>query len=136
MSVEYSLTLDYQLQAGWLEPYVQGLLQGVAKGRCCTACKRTSFPPIRVCECQHIEGEWVTLSGVARIVYRCDGSEGSFAFVHFDGADTHTVVRLDGVLETDLHGILKSPQSSNSNDTPALVLTAHQPETDRGRVNE
>ncbi len=122
MTIEYQLTLDYQLQAGWLEPFVNGLQQGIAIARCCSACKKTSFPPIRVCECNHTVGEWVTLSGEARIAHRCDGTEGSFALAKFDGADTQTVVRLDTMADTDITGYLKQTPKN----TAALVLTSHQ----------
>lgn len=122
MTIEYQLTLDYQLQAGWLEPYVQGLQQGNAIARCCSACKKTSFPPIRVCECHHTTGEWINLSGAAQIVYRCDGSEGSFALAQFDGADTQTVVRLDAMPDTTVTGYLKQAPTN----TAELVLTNHQ----------
>lgn len=136
MSVDYTLALNYQLQSGWLQPYVQGLLQGHATARCCIACNRTSFPPIRVCKCQHTEGTWTRLSGAARIVHRCDGTDGSFALVQFDGADTQTVVRLDAMPETDQLGYLRCPQSANSFEAPALVLTAYQHKTDSGTVDE
>lgn len=126
MTIEYQLTLDYQLQAGWLEPFVRGLQQGIAIARCCSACKKTSFPPIRVCECKNTNGEWENLSGKARIVYRCDGTEGSFALVQFAGADTQTVVRLDDMSDADVVGYLKASLVKNSIDTPALVLTTHQ----------
>jgi len=126
VTIDYRLTLDYQLQAGWLGPFVHGLQQGRAIARCCSACKKTSFPPIRVCACDNASGEWVTLSGEARIVHRCDGSEGSFALVQFSGADTQTVVRLDAMADTDLVGFLKYSPTINSTDLPTLVLTVHQ----------
>jgi len=124
VTIEYSLSLDYQLQAGWLEPFVNGLQQGTAIARCCVACKKTSFPPIRVCECNHVKGEWVNLSGEARIVYRCDGSEGSFALVQFDGADTQSVVRLEAMAKADVVGYLHSNPATSPLGTPAMVLTA------------
>lgn len=130
MTIEYQLTLDYQLQAGWLEPFVRGLRQGLAIARCCNACKKTSFPPLRVCGCKHTIGEWVNLSGEARIVYRCDGTEGSFALVQFVGADTQTVVRIDTMSETEKVGYLQSSPTQNPNDTPALVLATHHPDSD------
>jgi len=126
VTIEYQLTLDYQLQEGWLEPFVGGLQQGIAVARCCSACKKISFPPIRVCECNHTDGEWVNLSGKARIVYRCDGTEGSFALVQFDGADTQTVVRLDNMSDATKDGYLIKSSIDNAIDTPALVLTANQ----------
>ena len=118
--------LDYQLQTGWLEPFIHGLLQGKAVARCCSACNKTSYPPIRVCECNHVNAEWVNLSGEAKIVFRCDGTEGSFALVQFDGADTQSVVRLDDIEESDTIAYLQRFPADSQNDTPALVLTAQQ----------
>lgn len=131
MTIEYQLTLDYQLQAGWLEPFIRGLQQGIAVARRCHACEKISFPPLRVCNCHHTHGKWVNLSGGARIVYRCDGTEGSFALVQFDGADTQTVVRLDNMSDAEVIGYLKKSPSENPNNTPALVLTAHQHDDNR-----
>ena len=126
MTIAHTLTLDYQLQSGWLEPYVQGLLQGSALARCCSACKKTSFPPVRVCECNSSDGEWVGLTGEARILNRCDGSDGSYALVHFKGADTNTVVQLKDMAECNQVGYLQTPESSN----PALVLAPASGESD------
>ncbi len=131
MTIEYQLTLDYQLQTGWLKPFVRGLQKGIAVARCCSACKKTSFPPIRVCKCNNANGKWVNLSGEARIVYRCDGTDGSFALVQFDGADTQTVVRLDDMSDAEVVGYLKTSSAINSIDTPALVLTTHQHSSDQ-----
>ncbi len=126
MTIDYQLTLEYTLQSGWLEPFVRGLQQGIATARRCTSCEKTSYPPIRVCKCNHTGGEWVRLSGEAHIVHRCDGSEGSFALVQFIGADTRTVVRLENMPEPDAIGYLKSPLTKNANDKPVLVLTTDQ----------
>ena len=60
----------------------------------------------------------------ARIVYRCDGSEGSFALVQFDGADTQSVVRLEAMAEADVVGYLHSNPAASPIGTPAMVLTA------------
>lgn len=125
MTINYNLSLDYQLQAGWLEPFVHGLQQGIAIARSCTACNKISFPPVRVCECSHTHGNWVNLSGKAHIQYRCTGTEGNFALVQFEGADTQTVVRLEDMTENDLAGQLMSPKAGHSTDQPALVLTSH-----------
>lgn len=127
----YQLTLNYKLHPGWLEPYLRGLHQGIAVARCCSACKKVSFPPIRVCECQHTSGEWVSLSGEAHIVNRCTGTEGDYALVQFAGADTKTVVRLDNISNADDIGYLQVTQSDQTHsdqtlDKSALVLTSHK----------
>jgi len=118
MTIKHNLTLEYQLQTGWLEPFVQGLQQGVAMGRACTACKKTTFPPIRTCECGQADGEWVALSGLARIVHRCDGTEGSFALVQFEGANTESVVCLENMDASVSIGYLKA----SGTDKPAMVI--------------
>ena len=121
MTIDYRLTLDYQLQAGWLEPFINGLLQGDAVARRCSACAKTTFPPIRVCACQHTEGDWVNLSGKAEITYRCEGADGNFALVQFEGADTQTVVRLNAMTDVDDIGYLQctSDPQLTSNPSPA-----------------
>ena len=121
MSIDYRLTLDYQLQTGWLEPFINGLLQGYAVARRCSACAKTTFPPIRVCACQHTEGDWVNLSGKAEITYRCEGADGNFALVQFEGADTQTVVRLNAMTDVDDIGYLQcaSDPQLTSNTSPA-----------------
>jgi len=108
MSIDHRLTLDYELQAGWLEPFVQGLKKGSAIARRCSSCNKTTFPPIRVCDCDHVHGEWIRLSGKAQIVYRSEGVDGSFALVQFEGADTKTVVRLQAMTDSDAVGYLQS----------------------------
>ena len=118
MTIEYNLTLEYQLQTGWLEPFVEGLQQGVAMGRACDACNITTFPPTRICECGQVDGKWVALSGLAHIVHRCDGTEGSFALVRFDGADTESVVCLEDIGASVQMGYLKA----SGTGTPALVI--------------
>jgi len=132
VTIDYTLTLDYKLQAGWLVPFIQGLQCGIARARRCDACKHTSFPPLRVCQCNHTNGTWVNLQGEANIVHRCDGLEGSFALVQFIGADTQTVVKLEGMKDTDQTGYLQSCETMHG--TPALVLCPHQLSTDSGRA--
>lgn len=97
MKIDHTLTLEYQLNAGWLTPYVDGLKDGKIIARQCMACFRISLPPVRSCLCGSSEGQWLRLNGTARIVKRTTGSDGDFAMVRFDGADTLSVVSLDTV---------------------------------------
>lgn len=90
----YKLTLDYQLTPGWLQPYTEGLSQGQAISWCCSACERTSFPPVRTCTCGQTNGAWITLAGTARVIHYTFGQDGEFALARFDGADTSAVVKL------------------------------------------
>lgn len=91
---EIKLTLDYQLNSGWLQPFTEGLVSGQAVAWRCTDCQRTSFPPLRTCSCGQSTGEWTPLSGEAEIQYLTQGVDGAFALARFKGADTSTVVKL------------------------------------------
>lgn len=94
----YTLTLDYDLKAGWLAPFVEGLAQGQAVARACGGCKRVSFPPLRSCGvCGSQDGEWVNLSGRAQIQVRTQGADGDFALVKFEGACGFSAVALKDV---------------------------------------
>lgn len=125
----YALSLEYQLTPGWLKPYTDGLNQGRAVAWCCTACQRTSFPPIRTCACGQITGNWVTLSGYAVVIHYTFGQDGEFALARFDGADTSSVVKLcfagealndhqQAIPGTRISGSLQASISA----TPELVL--------------
>ena len=104
--ITHQLTLDYTIATGWFRPFVEGLQTGQANARRCDTCRRVSFPPVRVCECGSAEGTWEVLSGDAVILHRTDGSDGSFALVQFNGADTHSVVRVVGIPSESSAGIL------------------------------
>jgi len=122
MSIRFSMPLDYQLQTGWLEPYVEGLQRGIAIGRCCDHCHRITFPPVRVCTCTTTSGQWVQLSGLADIIHRCDGADGSFALAQFEGVHTLSVVRLQSMDKNTTEGMLKA----SGPDTPALIVEPRQ----------
>lgn len=116
--IEKSLTLEYRLPAGWLKPWVDGLLAGRAIGRSCTGCKNVSFAPVRVCECGSTNGSWIELPGTASIVHRTDGLDGSFALAKFDGAQTNCVVRLNNFPTDATRGRLAAADAG----VPAIVL--------------
>lgn len=102
---ELNLSLQYQLAPGWLKPFTSGLTAGKAMAWMCTACKHTSFPPVRTCTCGLATGEWIELSGSASIVYHTHGLDGHFALAQFEGSSTSTVVKLqitDDVLDMNL----------------------------------
>ena len=117
--IEHRLTLSYRLGAGWLTPWVEALGIGKALGYRCAECRKTSFPPERCCSCGCTEGAWEPLSGEAEIVERTDGPEGSFGLVRFDGAQTHSSARLDGVAMAARRARLKPVGEG----LPAIVLT-------------
>lgn len=116
--INHTLSLDYQLTPGWMLPYIQGLFDGHAIARQCVSCMQTSFPPVRVCRCGQSQAKWVQLSGQAKLVHRSQGSDGDFALVHFNGADTQAVVRLTGFNEDQFTGKLHA----STEPLPALVL--------------
>jgi len=117
-SVAHTLTLEYQLHAGWIAPFIHGLQQGIPVARRCTDCAKVSFPPVRVCSCNCPHGEWTELSGSAEIVHRTEGTDGSFALVQFRGVDTQSVVRLDNVNSTTTTVQLRACTT----DQPALIV--------------
>ena len=116
--IGHTLSLDYQLEPGWMLPFVQGLLEGQAIARQCTDCKQTSFPPIRVCSCGNTSAQWIQLSGQAELIHRTQGSDGDFALACFDGAHTNTVVKLSGFKPSQFTGELRISNQS----LPALIL--------------
>ncbi len=116
--IDHTLRLDYKLNAGWLAPYIDGLKNGKLVARQCATCSRTSLPPVRSCTCGHSDGLWKTLDGTARILHRTTGTDGDFAMVRFNGADTLTVVALDSVSASATTAVIK-PASGN---LPQLIL--------------
>lgn len=92
--ISHPVTLDYTLASGWLVPYVDALRAGRTLGRQCAVCKAVSFPPLRVCPCGATEGDWVVLPGPAHVAWRTFGVDGHFGLVRFEGATTHTTVKL------------------------------------------
>lgn len=93
--IKHQIILDYALAAGWMKPFVDGLIAGRAVALKCTSCTHVSYPPQRTCTCGEASSDWVTLSGDADIIFRTTGSDGDFGLVQFDGADTQAVVRLE-----------------------------------------
>lgn len=116
--IDHTLILDYQLNAGWLAPYVDGLKDGKVIARQCAACSRTSLPPMRSCICGHSGGHWKQLLGTAKIMQRTTGTDGDFAMVLFDGADTLSVVALDAVSPSATSVVIKAA----SGKLPQLIL--------------
>jgi uncharacterized OB-fold protein len=90
------LTLDYTLGEGFLAPYLDGLRQGVARAGRCAACGRVALPPEPVCDCGARDPAIVALAGKATIIFRTTGADGDVGLVRFDGADSHSLARLDG----------------------------------------
>ncbi len=116
--MKHTLTLDYDLAAGWLRPFVEGLAEGVARARRCDGCGRVSFVPLRVCDCGKAHGSWIDLPGTATVSRRTTGADGDFGLVTFAGADTKTVARLDGFGPGDRQGAIVRPPSA----LPAIIL--------------
>ncbi len=117
--IKKDLTLEYTLSPGWMQPWVDGLLKGVAIARNCQSCGHKSFAPQRVCSCGCVEGSWASLSGLATIVRQTKGADGHFAVARFEGADNEVVVRLEGFGPSDAKGILKVPPGA----VPQIILS-------------
>ena len=117
--IEHPLILDYQLNAGWLTPYIDGLQEGKLIAHQCASCSRTSCPPVRSCICGNTDGRWKQLKGTASILQRTTGADGDFAMVRFDGADTLSVVALDTVSLSATTVVIKTTNSK----LPQLILT-------------
>lgn len=95
--ISHKLALGYTLHPGWMAPFVEGLQKGEALARQCERCGSKSFPPHRTCACGGTSADWVALPGTATIQFRTTGSDGDFALVQFDGADTSAVVSVQGI---------------------------------------
>ena len=117
--ISHHLALEYNLASGWMTPFVEGLRTGVATGRHCSDCAKVSFPPVRICPCGSTNGTWVALSGQAEIIWRTDGSDGSFALARFEGANTLSSVKLIDVDDDTTDGQLIASEG----DLPMLLLT-------------
>ncbi|MEP6017672.1 MAG: hypothetical protein ABJ251_04195 [Paracoccaceae bacterium] len=117
--ISHHLVLDYNLTSGWMMPFIEGVKAGVATGRHCSDCAKVSFPPLRICPCGSANGTWVALSGQAEIIWRTDGSDGSFALARFEGANTLSSVKLIDVSADTTHGQL----IASDGDLPMLLLT-------------
>lgn len=118
--ISHHLSLDYALNPGWMAPYVDGLSAGKARARRCQSCAATSFPPLRVCTCGCLEGNWVDLPGTAQILFRTTGLDGDFGLVQFDGATTKTTLQLHAIPATETRGAI----AASKGGLPALCLTA------------
>ncbi|MEM7193201.1 MAG: hypothetical protein AAF405_10155 [Pseudomonadota bacterium] len=116
--ISHRLTLDYTLAPGWMAPFVEGLLEGIAMARRCVACGRKSFVPVRICQCGEFGAEWVQLDGTAEILFRTEGADGAFGLVAFAGAETNAVARLMGIPEGESRGQLVAAEGP----LPALTL--------------
>lgn len=123
--IVHSMTLEYTLPPGWMSPYVEALREGRAMARRCTDCAAVSFPPLRCCPCGCAKADWTDLPGTATITHRTDGTDGSFALVRFDGAETQAVVRLQDLPPTEASGRLRPL----THPLPALILYPVESET-------
>jgi len=116
--ISHELHLNYELATGWLKPYVNGLQNGKVIASKCKSCGRKSFPPQQICGCGDSNCTWETLEGGADIIHNTEGTDGQFALVQFDGCDTATVVRLDGLSHLALRGQI----SRSTSQLPQIVL--------------
>ncbi len=94
-SHQLSVRLDYQIHAGWLRPYLDGLTTGKTIAWRCQNCDRTTFPPRRRCACGAVEGQWVTLAGTGRVVAVTSG-RAQTPFTAAARGDLCALVTVDG----------------------------------------
>ena len=116
--IAHRLELDYTLHPGWLTPFIEALSEGRALARRCSDCGKVSFPPVRVCPCGNSDGTWHHLTGAGQIIHRTTGSDGDFALVQMEGANTMAVMRLSDMAPSALSGQIITPPTAQ----PALCL--------------
>ena len=126
--ITYHLSLDYDLKAGWLAPFVAGLTRGEAMARACTDCGRVSFPPLRTCLCGSRRAEWVRLSARARVVTQTLGPDGAFALVQFEGADGLATCAIDAIAEASDAQTPEDAAAGATAFTGSLRLIASDPQ--------
>ncbi len=117
--VHKTLTLDHDLYPGWLAPWVDAVFEAQVLAHRCASCSRVSFMPLRQCDCGKSQGSWIALPGNASLVLQTSGSDGEFALVQFEGADTRTIVRLQNWTAGVIQGRLLAP----TGNLPELLLT-------------
>lgn len=118
--ITYHLSLEYDLKAGWLAPFVDALTRGEAMARACADCERVSFPPLRTCLCGSRRADWVKLSARAQVVTQTRGPDGAFALVQFEGADGLTTCAIDEAADS-------SGPSKPSAETLCLIASDDPP---------
>ena len=123
--INHNISLEYELNSGWLNPWVEALHQGSALAWQCSACDSASFAPERTCRCGQNSGRWHPLSGIAVLESRTDGADGSFALVRFIGSDTSVVVALEGIDLGQTHGQLM-PYKFSDGGVPRMVIGPHE----------
>ena len=109
------VVLDYTYSLGDLQPYFNGLENGVAIATRCPTCKRTCFPPRMICERDGSKTNWYQLDGTGTIVALTEQASGEmFALVKMDGADNRVLARVEtaGLKEDDRVEIMVRQSSS------------------------
>lgn len=105
--MKHTLTLDYTIGEGWLQPWVDGIRQGLAMASRCSTCGQAQFPPLRICPtCRVATDGWQRLDGGAVVLFRTTGSDGDFALAAFDGAEGAAVVRVGALPAAATRGCL------------------------------
>lgn len=108
--MNFHLSLDYRVPTGCLEPFFEGLRNGVALAERCEACGRVQFPPGGVCgTCGGASLGWVTLAGTGTVILRTDTPDRTFALVRFDGAANAALVEIANPAVQTGPGMLMPP---------------------------
>ena len=116
------VVLDYTYSLGDLQPYFDGLANGVAIGTRCPTCQRTCFPPRLICERDGSKTLWYQLDGSGTVVALTEQANGEiFALVKMDGADNRVLARVEtaGLKEDDRVEIVVRQSSA---DHPANLI--------------
>ena len=109
------VVLDYTYSLGDLQPYFDGLRNGVAMATRCSTCKRTCLPPRLICERDGNRTSWFQLDGTGTVVALTEQANGDiFALVKMDGADNRVLARVEsaGLKEDDRVEIMVRQSSS------------------------
>ena len=94
MIINKKLELTYNLSFGVMSKWLTELTKGQALALKCSNCSNVSFPPQKVCSCGSNRSSWIKLSGVAKILSKTSGQDGSYAIAKFEGCSSSSVVRL------------------------------------------
>ena len=119
MIINKKLELTYNLSFGVMSKWLTELTKGQALALKCLNCNNVSFPPQKVCGCGSKISCWIKLSGVAKILSKTSGQDGSYAIAKFEGCSSSSVVRLKNFKEYETKGKLTPSSMSN----PSIILT-------------
>jgi len=119
MIINKKLELSYNLSFGVMSKWLTELTKGQALALKCSNCNNVSFPPQKVCSCGSNRSSWIKLSGVAKILSKTLGQDGSYAIAKFEGCSSSSIVKLKNFKGFESVGKLAPSSVSN----PSIILT-------------